>query len=73
MPNTTPPLTTHKEIKSRIKELQSIKNYGGLYFCYNGKNLKELKKCLADPEVHAYIVGVKIYPATPSGSVTTSG
>jgi dihydroorotase-like cyclic amidohydrolase len=56
MPNTTPPLTTYVEIKSRIEELKHISNYGGLYFCYNGKNLEELKSCLADPEIKKYIV-----------------
>lgn len=56
MPNTTPPLTTYVEIKSRIEELKQINNYGGLYFCYNGKNINELKSCLADPEIKKYIV-----------------
>ena len=74
MPNTKPPLTTFEEIKSRISELNTIENYGGLYFCYNGKNLNELKKCLADNnEVRPFLVGVKIYPATEgAGSVTTN-
>lgn len=56
MPNTTPPLTTYTEIKSRIEELRDISNYGGLYFCYNGHNIDELKTCLADEEVRKYIV-----------------
>lgn len=50
-----------------------MKNYGGLYFCYNGKNIDELKTCLADTKIRPYIVGVKIYPAVEGGgSVTTN-
>lgn len=56
MPNVSPPLTTFDEMKKRIIALRDRENYGGTYFCYNGHNIEEFRKCLADPEVRPYLV-----------------
>jgi dihydroorotase len=72
MPNLKIPLTTYESFKKCALALKDYPAYGGLYFCYNGTNLRELIKCYSDPETRKHLMWVKIYPATKEGGNATT-
>lgn len=56
MPNLKVPLTTYESFKKCVVAIKDYPAYGGIYFCYNGTNMRELMKCYADPEVQKHLV-----------------